>query len=181
MRTLLTVKLLSFVVCTILAATPVWTNIPRRWAMYYLSTAFGGISGLIMGWASELLTESSEARAITIGCMNMRVKFLVLISQWLTIRFAYVFQAWLPLLIAPQTQQPKVLRANITTAIFGLLMVAFALATYYFQRRDTRLRLISGEADSETSSEGGSPADSIKDVAFVDPEEVDKQQRLRNV
>jgi ACS family pantothenate transporter-like MFS transporter len=64
-------QLLSFVVCTILAATPVWTNIPRRWAMYYLSTAFGGISGLIMGWASELLTESSEARAITIGSMNM--------------------------------------------------------------------------------------------------------------
>jgi hypothetical protein len=60
-------------------------------------------------------------------------------------------------------------------------MVALALVTYYFQRRDTRLKIVSGEADSETSTGGGSPADSIKDVAFVDEEEVERQQRLRAV
>lgn len=149
--------------------------------MYYLSTAFGGISGLIMGWASELLTDSSEARAITIGCMNMYVSQNALKHALTVPRFAYVFQAWLPLLIAPQTQQPKVLKANITTAAFGLLMVVFSLATYYFQRRDTRLKVISGEVDSDTSSEGDSPAESIKDIAFVDADEVDRQQRLRAV
>lgn len=88
----------------------------------------GGLSGLIMAWVNELNSHDNEKRAFVIASCNM---------------FAYVFQAWLPIVIFPQVQQPRVFVGNITTACINFSMIIAALITLSFQRRDQRRAAIS--------------------------------------
>ncbi|TRM65269.1 major facilitator superfamily domain-containing protein [Schizophyllum amplum] len=106
-----------------LAATPVYSHIARRWALYYMTHITSGLSGIILTWANELTSDDSEKRSFVVACCNT---------------FAYVFQAWLPIVIIPQVEQPRVLKGNITTACIMVGMMAFAMLTLYFSRRDDR-------------------------------------------
>ncbi|KAJ3851393.1 major facilitator superfamily domain-containing protein [Lentinula lateritia] len=81
----------SMIVCILLAATPLYTHIARRWALYYMTTVPAGMSGLILAWANELTGADSEKRSFVVASCNM---------------WAYVMQAWLPI----------VLKGNIATA-----------------------------------------------------------------
>ncbi|KAK0223546.1 MFS general substrate transporter [Armillaria fumosa] len=113
----------NIIVCIVLAATPLYTHIARRWAFYYMTSVCGGLSGLILAWANELTGSDNEKRSFVVACCNT---------------FAYTVQAWLPILIFPQVEQPRVFKGNVTTACINFGMICAALATLYFQNRDAK-------------------------------------------
>ncbi|KIK56909.1 hypothetical protein GYMLUDRAFT_46802 [Collybiopsis luxurians FD-317 M1] len=126
----------SMIVCILLAVTPLYTHIARRWALYYMTTIQGGLSGLILAWANELTGEDSEKRSFIVASCNM---------------WAYVMQAWLPIVIFPQVEQPRVLKGNIATACINFAMMSFALLTYLLQRRDQHRRDINEGSSHEST------------------------------
>lgn len=111
------------VVCIVLAATPLYTHITRRWVFYYFTNIQGGLSGLILAWANELTGSDSEKRSFVVASCNT---------------FAYVFQAWLPIVIFPQVEQPRVLKGNIATACIDFGLICVCLAVLFMQNRDER-------------------------------------------
>ncbi|KAI0260150.1 major facilitator superfamily domain-containing protein [Gloeopeniophorella convolvens] len=96
-----------------------------RWTFYYFTGCSGGLSGLIMAWI-ECLTR----RAFVVASCNM---------------WAYVIQAWLPIVIFPQVEQPRVFKGNVATACINFSMMTFAMITLYFERRDNRLKATRSE------------------------------------
>ncbi|EIW57174.1 MFS general substrate transporter [Trametes versicolor FP-101664 SS1] len=113
----------SMITCIVLAATPLYTHITRRWVFYYFTGCNGGLSGLILAWANELNGHDNEKRSFVVASCNM---------------FAYVMQAWLPIVIFPQVEQPRVFKGNVATACINFSMMVFAMATYWLSRRDQR-------------------------------------------
>jgi len=107
----------------VLAATPLYTNIARRWVFYYFTLALGGLSGIILTWANELNGHDNEKRSFVIACCNT---------------FAYVVQAWLPIVIFPQVEQPRVFKGTVATACINGSMVIMAFVVRYLSRRDAR-------------------------------------------
>jgi len=83
----------------------------------------GGLSGLIMAWVNELNSHDNEKRGFLVASCNM---------------WAYVFQAWLPIVLFPQVEQPRVFKGNVATACINSALIVMALTTLYFQRRDLR-------------------------------------------
>ncbi|ETW80152.1 major facilitator superfamily, partial [Heterobasidion irregulare TC 32-1] len=71
--------------------------IARRWIFYYFTGCAGGLSGLILAWANELTGNDSEKRSFVVASCNM---------------WAYVVQAWLPIVIFPQVEQPRYVRCK---------------------------------------------------------------------
>ncbi|RMZ86880.1 hypothetical protein DV736_g5894, partial [Chaetothyriales sp. CBS 134916] len=65
-----------------------------KWACFFLAGFSGGISGLTFAWAHEICSDDNEERALVTGTMN---------------EIAYVFQAWLPLLIWQQVEAPRII------------------------------------------------------------------------
>ncbi|KIY47810.1 MFS general substrate transporter [Fistulina hepatica ATCC 64428] len=117
-------------VCIALAATPVYTHIARRWVLYYMTTISAGLSGLILAWANELTGDDSEKRSFVVASCNC---------------LAYTVQAWLPVLIVPQVEQPnRVFVGNVATAGITVGLIFFTLLTAYLERRD-KLRKARGE------------------------------------
>ncbi|KAK0457109.1 MFS general substrate transporter [Desarmillaria tabescens] len=117
---------LNIIVCIVLASTPLYTNIARRWAFYYMTQVTNGLSGIVLSWTNELTGYDSEKRAFVIGCCNS---------------FAYVFEAWLPIVLFPQVDQPRVFVGNVATIFINVGMICAALVTLYFQNRDARRSL----------------------------------------
>ncbi|KAF1953933.1 pantothenate transporter [Byssothecium circinans] len=85
-----------------------------KWACYALSGMGGGLSGLCMAWAHEICTHNNEERAIVIASMN---------------EFAYVLQAWLPLIVWQQVEAPEYRKGFITVSFLSaaLIVTAFAI------------------------------------------------------
>ncbi|THH21258.1 hypothetical protein EW146_g270 [Bondarzewia mesenterica] len=125
----------SMITYIVLAATPLYTHITRRWVFYYFTVCAGGLSGLILAWANELTGNDNEKRSFVIASCNM---------------WAYVVQAWLPIIIFPQVEQPRVFNGNVATACINFSMMCAAMGTLYLQRRDERqaIRTVSGRDQS---------------------------------
>ncbi|KAK7022903.1 hypothetical protein VNI00_016890 [Paramarasmius palmivorus] len=145
--------------CFVLAFTPLYTNIATRWAFYYLVTVIGGCSGLILAWANELTSYDNEKRSFIIAACNA---------------FASSVQAWLPIVLWPQVEQPRYLliplrsisqSSHYVDSIFkgtlgsaGLVfgMMCFAMLTLYLEKRDEkreRRQLASQGADVDTEKD----------------------------
>jgi len=107
----------------VLAATPLYTNVTRRWIFYYMTGCISGLSGLILAWTNELTGYDNEKRSFVVACCNT---------------FAYVFQAWLPIVIFPQVEQPRVFKGNVANAAIDFALVCVAFLALYLQRRDRR-------------------------------------------
>ncbi|KAH8092630.1 MFS general substrate transporter [Cristinia sonorae] len=107
----------------VLAATPLYTNITRRWIFYYMGGCMSGLSGLILAWTNELTGYDNEKRSFVVACCNT---------------FAYVFQAWLPIVIFPQVEQPRVFKGNVTNAGIDFALVCVAFLALYLQTRDEK-------------------------------------------
>ncbi|PIL35309.1 MFS general substrate transporter [Ganoderma sinense ZZ0214-1] len=124
----------------VLASTPLYEHITRRWVFYYFTLVQGGLSGLILAWANELTGHDNEKRAFVVASCNM---------------FAYVVQAWLPILIFPQVEQPRVFKGNVTTACINFSMMCFAMLTLYLSKRDQRRerKLRASTVPSESSDD----------------------------
>jgi len=157
----------SMINCIVLAATPLYTHIARRWAFYYMTICTGGLSGLILAWANELTSDDSEKRAFVVACCNT---------------FAYVVQTWLPIVIFPQEEQPRVFKGNVATAGINFAMMCTALLILYLSRRDARRLTRTPRLDDEVTSsdimletdETGDSKVDVKDgpVAVVEVESI---------
>ncbi|KAK1991374.1 major facilitator superfamily transporter [Colletotrichum falcatum] len=98
-----------------------------KWGCFLLAGFGGGISGLTFAWAHEICKDDNEERALVTGSMN---------------QMAYVFQAWVPLLIWQQARYPK---GYITMIFFAVGMASTALLIKHLHRRELgkRVRVIS--------------------------------------
>ncbi|PWY81657.1 pantothenate transporter [Aspergillus sclerotioniger CBS 115572] len=92
-----------------------------KWTCYILSGAGFGLSGLCMAWAHEICTEDNEERALVVGSMN---------------EMAYVFQAWLPLVVWQQVDGPQYRKGFITVTIMSVILIISTMATRSMQHRD---------------------------------------------
>ncbi|KAF2097984.1 putative MFS transporter Liz1/Seo1 [Rhizodiscina lignyota] len=124
------------IICYISLA--IW-DIPTgwKWACFILAGCGGGLSGLCMAWAHEICAEDNEERAIVIGSMN---------------EMAYVFQAWLPLIVWQQVEAPKYHKGYIAVTIISAILIVAAIATRQLQIWETRSKYnAEGEAEDRTS------------------------------
>ncbi|KAI0080980.1 MFS general substrate transporter [Panus rudis PR-1116 ss-1] len=137
--------------CIVLASTPLYTHITRRWIFYYFTSVQGGLSGLILAWANELTGYDNEKRSFVVACCNT---------------FAYVFQAWLPIIIFPQVEQPRVFKGNVATACISFSMVCVALTTLALQTRDER-RAAALRPETPESIESSEDLDIIKKTTIL--------------
>ncbi|KAF8259265.1 MFS general substrate transporter [Lactarius quietus] len=172
----------SIITFSVLAATPVYTHIARRWTFYYFTGCLGGLSGIIMAWrehapSSALLKTVVELtwlhrtrfRHLDLQHDRLRVSSLVahvssLPSASSTTRSNYKL---LSSVIFPQVQQPRVFVGNITTACINFLMIIAALITLSLQRRDQRRA-----ATSETATPGD-----VRDESDGCTKSIDKERR----
>ncbi|KAK7937352.1 major facilitator superfamily transporter [Apiospora aurea] len=102
-----------------------------KWACFLLCGFGGGISGLAFAWAHEICNDDTEKRAIVTGSMNM---------------MAYVFQAWLPLLIWQQVEAPQYPKGYSTTLGLAVLLIATAFAIRFLHKREIRSKSIIASA-----------------------------------
>ncbi|KAJ3557664.1 hypothetical protein NM688_g1349 [Phlebia brevispora] len=146
------------VTCVVLAATPLYTHIARRWVFYYFTSVQGGLSGLILAWANELTGSDSEKRSFVVASCNT---------------FAYVFQAWLPIVIFPQVEQPLVRKGNIATAGIDFGLICVCLMVLFMQKRDERKAAALQSDTSETeSNEGQVDDDDLDSKANISVERI---------
>lgn len=93
-----------------------------KWASYILGNISGGISGLTFAWAHEICSDDNEERAFVTASMN---------------QFAYVIQAWLPLIIWQQVEAPRYQKGFITQVFLaaGLIITAFTIRFLHHRER----------------------------------------------
>ncbi|SCO50160.1 related to transporter protein [Fusarium fujikuroi] len=122
------VKIIAYVGLT------VWkVPTPFTWVCFMLCGFGGGISGPTFAWAHEICSDDNEERALVTGAMN---------------QMAYVFQAWLPLIIWQQVEAPSYPKGYPTMVgmAVGLIGIAFTIrALHKRQIRGHRHALV-GEA-----------------------------------
>ncbi|KAL1968135.1 hypothetical protein VTN77DRAFT_2266 [Rasamsonia byssochlamydoides] len=92
-----------------------------KWACFILAGAGYGLSGLIMAWAHEICADDNEERAITVGSMN---------------EIAYVFQAWLPLLVWQQIDEPQYQKGYITVTCISVVLIITTFVVRYLDNRE---------------------------------------------
>ncbi|KAM7197904.1 Major facilitator superfamily domain containing protein [Rhypophila sp. PSN 637] len=91
-----------------------------KWTCFLLSSLGGGISGLTFAWAHEICKDDNEERAIVTASMN---------------EMAYVFQAWLPLLIWQQVDGPEYPKGYATMVGVAIALICTSFAIRYLQHR----------------------------------------------
>lgn len=92
-----------------------------KWACYLLGNLGHGVSGLSFSWAHEICSDDNEERALVVGSMN---------------EMAYIFQAWLPLLIWQQVDSPRYHKGFMTSIFLAVALVATALTVRFLQKRE---------------------------------------------
>ncbi|CAJ2507337.1 Uu.00g085230.m01.CDS01 [Anthostomella pinea] len=97
-----------------------------KWACYLLGGIGGGISGLTFAWAHEICNDDNEERAIVTATMN---------------EIAYVFQAWLPLLIWQQVDSPQYQKGFITMVVVAAAMIITAFTIRFLHHRERAVKL----------------------------------------
>ncbi|CAK7204780.1 hypothetical protein SEUCBS139899_007540 [Sporothrix eucalyptigena] len=119
----------------------VWT-IPDgwKWACYILSGLGGGISGLTFAWAHEICKDDNEERALVTGAMN---------------EMAYVFQAWLPLLIWQTVDAPYYRKGFITEIFIAVALIATAFVIRFLHRRELQAKASIGANGDHEAAVGG--------------------------
>ncbi|KAL2702049.1 hypothetical protein AAEP93_006347 [Penicillium crustosum] len=109
-----------------------------KWTCYIISGAGYGLSGLLMAWAHEICSEDNEERSLVIGSMN---------------EMAYVFQAWLPLVVWQQVDGPEYQRGFITVTVLSVILIISTFVVRFLHKRE---KLRKGnqtyEAETEDSS-----------------------------
>ncbi|KAK5734535.1 hypothetical protein LTR17_008895 [Elasticomyces elasticus] len=112
-----------------------------KWFCLILMGSGFGLSGLCFAWAHEICSDDNEERALVTGTMN---------------ELAYVFQAWLPLLVWQQVDAPEYQKGYITVTCLSALMIATALIIRPLHKREDRLKALNAEHDTDHDSETSS-------------------------
>ncbi|KAJ9409616.1 hypothetical protein DTO045G8_2542 [Paecilomyces variotii] len=124
----------------------VW-DIPTgwKWTCFILAGCGYGLSGLLMAWSHEICADDNEERAITVGSMN---------------ELAYVFQAWLPLIVWQQVDAPQYRKGYITVTILSALLIVSVFAIRHLHKSEIADKR--GHIGEETQEEDpSSPPHSI--------------------
>ncbi|KAF7586074.1 hypothetical protein BBP40_009605, partial [Aspergillus hancockii] len=131
----------------------VW-DIPTawKWTCYILAGAGYGLSGLCMAWAHEICSEDNEERALVIGSMN---------------EMAYVFQAWLPLVVWQQVEGPRYRKGFITVTVLSAILIGVALWIRVLDLREKSDRAKGREAESEESISGAERGEGMGGVSKI--------------
>ncbi|KAH8695134.1 pantothenate transporter [Talaromyces proteolyticus] len=132
---------LSNLLCYISLA--VW-NIPAGWKWFcyiYMGSGFG-LSGLLMAWAHEICSDDNEERALTIGTMN---------------EMAYVFQAWLPLIVWQQVDAPRYHKGFITSIVMSSILLVSTFVVRDLHHREDRAKRRNQERQAEDSPSDDRP------------------------
>ncbi|KAL2847213.1 major facilitator superfamily domain-containing protein [Aspergillus pseudoustus] len=119
-----------------------------KWTCYILCGAGYGLSGLCMAWAHEICSDDNEERALVVGSMN---------------EMAYVFQAWLPLIVWQQVDAPQYHKGFITGTIMGVLLIITTFVIYFLEKWEKKRKLerqrdaiVDGEGEGSVSSDSQS-------------------------
>ncbi|KAK1955672.1 major facilitator superfamily transporter [Colletotrichum sublineola] len=118
------VKIVAYVPLTI------W-DVPNslKWACFILCGFGGGISGLTFAWAHEICSDDNEERALVTGAMN---------------QMAYVFQAWLPLVIWQQVEAPAYPKGYATMVALSVALITIVFVIRFLHKREIRLKAAAG-------------------------------------
>ncbi|KAL2428807.1 Pantothenate transporter liz1 [Exophiala dermatitidis] len=110
-------------VCIVCYSSLAAWDIPTgwHWACYMIAGCGGGLTGLCMSWAHEICSDDNEERAIVTGTMN---------------EMAYVFQAWLPLVVWQQVDAPKYTKGFITSTCLNAAMIITAFVIRYLWKKE---------------------------------------------
>lgn len=106
------------------SALTAWT-VPKGliWTSFMLAGFGGGISGLLFAWAHEICGSDNEERALVTGTMN---------------EMAYVFQAWLPLLIWQQVEAPRYPKGYPTMIGLAIALILTAFLIRFLHKRESK-------------------------------------------
>ncbi|KAJ5965169.1 Major facilitator superfamily domain general substrate transporter [Penicillium vulpinum] len=121
----------------------VW-DIPMgwKWTCYIISGAGYGLSGLLMAWAHEICSEDNEERSLVIGSMN---------------EMAYVFQAWLPLVVWQQVDAPEYPKGFITVTILSVILIIGTFGVRFLHKREKLRKGQTNEGEKMETSLSDSP------------------------
>ncbi|KAI1310175.1 MFS general substrate transporter [Xylaria venustula] len=92
-----------------------------KWGCYIIGLISGGLSGLIFSWAHEVCSEDNEERAFVTASMN---------------QFAYVVQAWLPLIVWQQVDSPQYHKGFISMIVLSAALIVTAFVTRFLHHRE---------------------------------------------
>ncbi|KAL9111893.1 MAG: hypothetical protein Q9227_003743 [Pyrenula ochraceoflavens] len=125
------------IVCYVSLA--IW-NIPVgwKWACFVLMGAGFGLSGLCFAWAHEICADDNEERALVTATMN---------------EMAYVFQAWLPLIVWKQIDAPEYHKGYMTVTCISALMILTALVIRQLHARQLKCKVTEDDVGSERVSQ----------------------------
>ncbi|KAK4636155.1 Pantothenate transporter liz1 [Fulvia fulva] len=123
-----------------------------KWVCFVMAGGGYGLSGLCFAWAHEICSDDNEERALVTGSMN---------------EMAYVFQAWLPLVVWKQVEAPEYRKGYITVTFLAALMIATAMLTRYLHKRQDREKALA----METTVLGLDSSGSVE-VSTVQPTEL---------
>lgn len=126
----------------------IW-NIPVgwKWTCFILAGCGGGLSGLIMAWGHEICSDDNEERALVIGTMN---------------EMAYVFQAWLPLIVWQQIDAPEYHKGYVAVSILSAILIIGTFVTRSLHHSQIR------RASSTEAVEDDSVSEGVEDVKVGD-------------
>ncbi|KAJ5336189.1 uncharacterized protein N7506_004211, partial [Penicillium brevicompactum] len=110
------VNIISYVSLAVWNIPPGW-----KWTCYIISGAGYGLSGLLMAWAHEICSDDNEERSLVIGSMN---------------ELAYVFQAWLPLIVWQQVDAPEYRKGFITVTVLSILLIIFTFLVRFLHKKE---------------------------------------------
>ncbi|KAJ6024028.1 hypothetical protein N7540_004825 [Penicillium herquei] len=121
----------------------VW-DIPMgwKWACYIICGAGFGLSGLLMAWAHEICSDDNEERSLVIGSMN---------------EMAYVVQAWLPLIVWQQVDEPKYQKGFITVSCLSLCLIIATFVVRHLDHKEQQAKQSQVEGVAESDDDFGSP------------------------
>jgi hypothetical protein len=102
-----------------------WSRIRAKWSTYGVSQASSNntskFSDGCHSWAHEICSDDNEERSLVIGSMN---------------EMAYVFQAWLPLIVWQQVDAPKYQKGYITVTILSILLIVFTFIIRFLHQKE---------------------------------------------
>ena len=76
---------------------------------------------LCNSWAHEICSEDNEERSLVIGSMN---------------EMAYVFQAWLPLVVRQQVDGPEYRKGFITVTVLSVILIISTFVVRFLHNRE---------------------------------------------
>ncbi|RAK89335.1 allantoate permease [Aspergillus costaricaensis CBS 115574] len=99
---------ITLVMCVLLRQMPLYTNIPGRMAVYWLSNIGVGAGPLILSWINEICSADTEKRALIVAMAN---------------DLAYVVQAVAPNFVWKTTDFPAAKKGYLWSIILQILLM----------------------------------------------------------